>query len=103
MVEAGRGHWPFALVHGEPLVAAAAWALGEAGVELVDVGTPWAAFAEAELPFVLHDPLCPLTPPEFLAACVAHAEATSAVTVGVRPVTDTVRELADGPIDGPFG
>ena len=34
---------PFALVHGEPLVACAAWALGEAGVFLVDLGTGWEA------------------------------------------------------------
>ena len=32
----GRGSLPFALVHGESLVAAASWALGEAGVELFD-------------------------------------------------------------------
>jgi 2-C-methyl-D-erythritol 4-phosphate cytidylyltransferase len=99
VVETGRGHLPFALVHGEPLVAAAAWAMGEAGVHLVDLGTPWEAIAEAEQPFVLHDALCPMTPPEFLAECVTHAEQSSAVTVGVRPVTDTVKEL-DGSVLG---
>ncbi len=92
VVETGRGSLPFALVHGEPLVAAAAWAMGEAGVTLVDLGTGWEALQESGTPFVLHDPLCPLTPPQFLVACVAHAEASSAVTVGVRPVTDTVKE-----------
>jgi 2-C-methyl-D-erythritol 4-phosphate cytidylyltransferase len=92
-VEAGRGSLPFALVHGEPLVAAAAWAMGEAGVTLVDLGTGWAAVQRSGAPFVLHDALCPLTPPAFLAACVAHAEESAAVTVGVRPVTDTVKEL----------
>jgi 2-C-methyl-D-erythritol 4-phosphate cytidylyltransferase len=96
VIEADRGSVPFALVHGEPLVAAAAWALGEAGVDLVDLGTGWPAIAAAEVPFVLHDALCPLTPAGFLAACVAHAEASAAVTVGVRPVTDTVKELRDG-------
>jgi 2-C-methyl-D-erythritol 4-phosphate cytidylyltransferase len=96
VVETGRGHLPFALVHGEPLVAAAAWAMGEAGVHLVDLGTGWAAIAEEELPFVLHDPLCPMTPPDFLAECVAHAERSGAVTVGTRPVTDTVKELDGG-------
>jgi 2-C-methyl-D-erythritol 4-phosphate cytidylyltransferase len=80
-------------VHGEPLVAAAAWALGEAGVTLVDIGTAWEALAEADAPFVLHDALCPLTPPGFLAECVARASDRSAVTVGVRPVTDTVKQL----------
>jgi 2-C-methyl-D-erythritol 4-phosphate cytidylyltransferase len=80
-------------VHGEPLVAAAAWALGEAGVTLVDLGTGWDALADAGAPFVLHDALCPLTPPGFLTECVAHASESSAVTVGVRPVTDTVKQL----------
>jgi 2-C-methyl-D-erythritol 4-phosphate cytidylyltransferase len=101
VVETGRGHLPFALVHGEPLVAAAAWAMGEAGVHLVDLGTGWAAIAEEELPFVLHDPLCPMTPPDFLAECVAHAERSGAVTVGTRPVTDTVKELDGGVVVSP--
>ena len=95
MVETGRGSLPFMLVHGEPLVAAAAWALGEAGIFVVDLGTSWEAVTDADVPFVLHDPLCPLTPPAFLAACVAHAAGSAAVTVGVRPVTDTVKELHD--------
>jgi 2-C-methyl-D-erythritol 4-phosphate cytidylyltransferase len=93
VIETDRGSLPFSLVHGEPLVAAAAWALGEAGVTLVDIGTGWAALAAAEAPFVLHDALCPLTPPGFLAECVAHAAESAAVTVGVRPVTDTVKRL----------
>jgi 2-C-methyl-D-erythritol 4-phosphate cytidylyltransferase len=93
VVETGRGSLPFALVHGEPLVAAAAWAMGEAGVFLVDLGTGWEAVVDAATPFVLHDALCPMTPPEFLAECVSHAAERSAVTVGVRPVTDTVKEL----------
>ena len=96
MVESDRGSLPFALVHGEPLVAAAAWAMGEAGVHLVDLGTDWEAVVAEELPFVLHDSLCPLTPPEFLVACVELALERTAVTVGVRPVTDTVKVLQDG-------
>ena len=96
MVETDRGSLPFALVHGEPLVAAAAWAMGEAGVTLVDLGTGWEDLEASGRPFVLHDALCPLTPPAFLASCVTHAEETAAVTVGVRPVTDTVKELRDG-------
>jgi 2-C-methyl-D-erythritol 4-phosphate cytidylyltransferase len=99
VVETGRGSLPFSLVHGEPLVAAAAWAMGEAGVTLVDLGTGWEAVKAATTPFVLHDALCPLTPPDFLAACVAHATESSAVTVGVRPVTDTVKER-DGDLVG---
>jgi 2-C-methyl-D-erythritol 4-phosphate cytidylyltransferase len=95
-VETGRGSLPFALVHGEPLVAAAAWAMGEAGVFLVDLGTGWEALVDAGTPFVLHDALCPLTPPTFLTQCIGHAEASAAVTVGVRSVTDTVKRLEDG-------
>jgi 2-C-methyl-D-erythritol 4-phosphate cytidylyltransferase len=96
VVETDRGPLPFALVHGEPLVACAAWALGEAGITVVDLGTGWPALVTAAAPYVLHDALCPLTPPDFLVACVAHAAERSAVTVGVRPVTDTVKELSDG-------
>lgn len=86
---------PFALVHGEPLVACAAWALGEAGVTLVDAGTPWSSLVAAGDPIVLHDPLCPLTPPDFIAECVAAAPDGSGV-VGVRPVTDTVKRVEGG-------
>ena len=45
---------------------------------------------------MLHDPLCPLTPPAFLAGCVAHAAATGQVVVAVREVTDTVKTVTDG-------
>jgi 2-C-methyl-D-erythritol 4-phosphate cytidylyltransferase len=100
VVETDRGSLPFALVHGEPLVAAAAWALGEAGVTLVDIGTGWEDLAASDAPFVLHDALCPLTPPGFLAGCLAHAADSSAVTVGVRPVTDTVKQLDEGKVGG---
>lgn len=90
----GRGSLPFALIHGEALVACAAWALGEAGVLPVDDGTPWAAVVATGEPFVVHDPLCPMTPPEFVAACVARAVEHGGVVVGVRPVTDTVKVVA---------
>jgi len=97
VVEEGRGSLPFALIHGEALVATAVWALGESGVTPVDVGTEWAGIQASEEPFVLHDPLCPMTPPGFIGECVIRSVATGAVIVGVRPVTDTVKELeADG-------
>jgi len=96
VLEQDRGHLPFALIHGEALVAAAAWALGEAGVTPVDTGTPWAALVEAGEPVVLHDPLCPMTPPDFIAACVERAAEQACVVVGVRPVTDTVKVVEDG-------
>lgn len=85
---------PYALVHGEPLVACAAWALGEAGVTLVDTGTAWSSLAVADDALVLHDPLCPLTPPDFIVQCIRAAE--DAVVVGVRPVTDTVKTVDGG-------
>lgn len=96
VVEQGRGSLPFALIHGEALVSAASWALGEAGVMLVDLGTEWAGLVDAGEPVVLHDPLCPMTPAGFLAACVARAVERDVVVVGVRPVTDTVKESAGG-------
>lgn len=62
-------------------------------MHLVDLGTPWEAVQEAGVGFVLHDALCPMTPPTFLARCAAYAVASGAVVVGVRPVTDTVKEV----------
>ena len=96
VVEQDRGTLPFALIHGEALVACAVWALGAAGVTPVDANTTWPALAEAGEPFVLHDALCPMTPPEFIAACVARSREHACVVVGVRQVTDTVKVVADG-------
>ena len=96
VVEAERGSLPFALIHGEALVACAAWALGDAGITPVDVGTTWSALAESGEPLVLHDALCPMTPAVFLADCVGLSTERSAVVVAVRPVTDTVKQVAEG-------
>jgi len=96
ILDADRGTLPFQLIHGESLVAAAAWAAGEAGVELIDRTVPLEAVVERDEPLVLHDPLCPMTPPEFIAACVERCLETDAVVVGVRPVTDTVKVVAEG-------
>lgn len=96
VVDDDRGTLPYLLVHGEALVAAAAWGLGEAGVTMVDASVPWSSLRDAEEPLVLHDSLCPLTPPAFIADCVAHCHESGAVVVGVRPVTDTVKRVADG-------
>ncbi|HET9501059.1 MAG TPA: hypothetical protein VFO98_12430 [Marmoricola sp.] len=95
----GRGSLPFALVHGESLLATASWALGEAGVQLVDQGTEPELVRRSGRPLVLHDPLCPMTPPQFLAEAVALAARTGAIVVGHRPVTDTVKPLS-GPLEG---
>ncbi|MFT4083545.1 MAG: 2-C-methyl-D-erythritol 4-phosphate cytidylyltransferase [Nocardioides sp.] len=99
VVEADRGSLPFRLIHGEGLVTAAAWALDEAGVVPLDFTASWEAVAEAGEPFCLHDALCPMTPPGFLAACVALAREADVVVIGVRPVTDTVK-VEDGGLVG---
>lgn len=96
VVDEDRGSLPYHLIHGEGLVAAAAWSMGEAGVDLVDVTVTWNVMADLGRALVLHDPLCPMTPPAFIAECVRVASARNAVTVGVQPVTDTVKEVADG-------
>jgi hypothetical protein len=93
VVDEDRGSLPYRLIHGEALVAAAAWAMGEAGVDLVDVTVPWHVMVDLGRPLVLHDPLCPMTPPEFIAECARTAVARDSVVVGVRPVTDTVKQV----------
>ncbi len=89
----GRGSLPFALLHNEALVAVASWALGESGVELLDFTAAWADVVERGLPLVVHDPLCPGTPVEFLRIAVAESADSGAVVAGVRPVTDTVKHV----------
>jgi 2-C-methyl-D-erythritol 4-phosphate cytidylyltransferase len=96
VVEAERGSLPFALIHGEALVACAAWALGDAGITPVDHGTTWQELVDAGEAVVLHDALCPMTPASFLAECVLASAERSAVVIGVRPVTDTVKQVEDG-------
>jgi 2-C-methyl-D-erythritol 4-phosphate cytidylyltransferase len=81
-------------------VACAAWAVGEAGVDLVDATVEWETMVEAHRDLVLHDSLCPMTPPAFIAECVQRARDTGRPVVGVRPVTDTVKVVADGLVGG---
>ncbi len=83
ILEEGRGALPFALIHGEALVACAAWALGDAGVTAVDLGTEWAGLVDGGEPFVLHDPLCPMVPAALIADCLAQAVASGSVVVAV--------------------
>jgi 2-C-methyl-D-erythritol 4-phosphate cytidylyltransferase len=97
VIERDRGSLPFSLVHGEPLVACAAWAMGEAGIRLLDLTTSWDDVREGGAPLVWHDALCPMTPPGFLADCVRRAVDEGVVVVGVRPVTDTVKAIVDDP------
>jgi 2-C-methyl-D-erythritol 4-phosphate cytidylyltransferase len=96
VLDEGRGSLPFALVHGEALVTSATWALSAAGVQPVDARAAFADLADADLPLVLHDALCPMTPPGFIAACVRRAADAGVVVAGVRPVTDTVKALVGG-------
>ena len=91
--DTGRGSLPFALLLGESLVACASWAMGEADVDLVDFTAGWDDVRGSGRALVVHDPLCPLTPTSFLAEAAARAVAEGVVVVGVRPVTDTVKEL----------
>lgn len=91
-----RGSLPYALIHGEALVACAAWSLGESGVDLVDATVSWEGLVEAGRDLVLHDALCPMTPPPFIAACLEHARATGRPVVGTRPLTDTVKVVGEG-------
>ncbi|MFL6060104.1 MAG: hypothetical protein ACJ72E_02645 [Marmoricola sp.] len=95
----GRGSLPFALVHGESLVAAASWAVGEAGVQLFDASVTFDQVRESGRPLLVHDPLCPLTPAGFLAEAVQRCIAEDRVVVGYRPVTDTVKHR-DGELLG---
>lgn len=96
VLDEGRGSLPYALIHGEALVACAAWALGEAGVTAIDAGIPWESVRGAGEPLVLHDSLCPMTPVDFIAACLRRALAEDAVVVAIHPVTDTIKLVADG-------
>jgi 2-C-methyl-D-erythritol 4-phosphate cytidylyltransferase len=86
---------PYSLIHGESLVACAAWALGEAGIRLVDATVAWEDVVAAGEDLVLHDSLCPMTPPAFIHACLDRARSTGRAVIGVRPVTDTVKVVAD--------
>ena len=76
-------------------MACAAWALGESGVDLVDASVTWDGLVDSGEDVVLHDALCPMTPPAFIADCLAQARATGDAVVGVRPVTDTVKVVSD--------
>ena len=62
VVDEDRGSLPYRLLRGESLVACAAWALGAAGVTLVDFVITWEQLTTLGAPLVLHDALCPATP-----------------------------------------
>lgn len=91
MPVAGRGSLPFSLIHGEALVSATTLGLQTAGVDMCDATVDWAQIQASGRGVVLHDPLCPMTPPEFIRRVLEEAS-SGAVAVGVRPVTDTVKQ-----------
>lgn len=92
----GRGSLPFAVLDDLPLVAHAAEALQAAGVQLLDFNVSLSQVQSSGRPLVVHDPLCPLTPPGFLTRAVEVALDDETVVVAVRPVTDTVKTVRDG-------
>lgn len=96
VLDQDRGSLPYSLIHGEALVACAAWALGDAGVTPVDVGVPWSSLQTVDEAVVLHDALCPMTPAGFIASCVGRSLDDDVVVVATRPVTDTVKRIGDG-------
>lgn len=96
VLDQDRGSLPYSLIHGEALVACAAWALGEAGVTPLDTGIGWEGLRGSDEPVVLHDTLCPMTPADFIASCVRRALADDVVVVATRPVTDTIKQVEDG-------
>lgn len=97
------GSLPFALFHGESLVACAAWALDGAEVQLVDDSVTWEGLEPPDpeledLVFVVHDCLCPGVEPAFISECVKLALETGVVVAASRPVTDTVKRVQDGAV-----
>jgi 2-C-methyl-D-erythritol 4-phosphate cytidylyltransferase len=78
----------------------ATWALEAAGVTPLGHGVSAKWLAGLEETFVLHDPLCPMTPPDFIADCVAQAIADDVVVAAFRPVTDTIKVLDGDRIGG---
>lgn len=96
----GRGSMPFSLLHNESLVAVASWALGEAGVVLLDFIEEWDEVVARGSTVVVHDPLCPGTPVSFLREAIAACHEAGTCVVGTRPVTDTVRAVDESGTTG---
>ena len=92
----GDARAPLPRLRGEPLSAHVRRAAVAAGVQvLAEASAAWSMSRRTGLPVVLLDPRCPLTPAEFIAALTARVQdgARDRVQVGVRPVTDTVKQV----------
>jgi 2-C-methyl-D-erythritol 4-phosphate cytidylyltransferase len=113
VVDTGVGGVGRLRLHGRTLVAHALEALAAVpGVDAVVVGgsdrtlaglpadEPWRQRAAGGL--VLHDPGCPLLPTDTIVKCLQALRAGSptAAIIGVRPVTDTIKEVVDGAVVG---
>jgi hypothetical protein len=123
LVVAGRGDLPFATLHGEPLLAHALRAAADVAAGQVVVVVDDACLEAASMVVssvraaatvvpveawwadragrvdLLHDPLCPLVPSDFLRQLADRAVAGPALAA-VRPVTDTVKTARGDRIHG---
>lgn len=90
----------FEALVGVPGVAAAIVGGGEDGRPRLAPGQPWRPLATGGL--VLHDPACPLLPTDAITRCLRELTSAPPATavIGVRPVTDTIKEVVDGTIAG---
>ncbi len=84
-------------VPGLSVVAVGSRAGAHPGCPTVAAEEPWRPLATAGL--VVHDPLCPLLPSSAVLECLALAGPRTTV-VGLRPVTDTIKEVLDGQVVG---
>lgn len=121
----GRGDLPFALLRERALFVHALGALLTAGHDVVvacDDATAeraregaaraglavdvrpdgwWETVRERGMPLTLHDPLCPLVTPDLLRATVGLARQHPDTSyAGFRPVTDTVKTVVGGQVQG---
>ncbi len=122
----GRGSLPFVDLHQQPLFLHAVRALldvdavggrvvvtvdprqRDAAVDqlaradlpaLVEEARTWWRSVTSQTELVLHDPLCPLVPASFIAACLREAGAGQGIDRGAlvafRPVTDTIKTVVE--------
>jgi len=113
VVDTGPGTAARLRLHGRTLVEHARDALmAVPGVHVLLVGSgvpggttlapdePWRARVTGTL--VLHDPGCPLLPASAVRECLDRLTAAGpgSAVIGVRPVTDTIKEVRDGSVVG---